>query len=320
MSQRAIEALPQVFSTVELVGPTAVRRTETIRPGMCGPLQALVSTVGDWTWEAVSTVCGLNAFNARDPQGRPSYLAFYHYRIICGGALGPADLSFGDEIVVDSSVFAGGRLSVLTVHRIRRAGTPAPAPLTLEELHSRPLPGCLYVETTNVWLSRGSSGSNVGLVRSAPAEFAYAHLPPVPEPYDVTLDCRHARDHGTFPQAGAPSASASQDLFVEHPVDPIRDVNGVGLLYFASFFPMAERAQLHQWHARGLTSRQFLDRRLMEARICYLGNADLDTRLNISVRSTRNAGTPGEERCDLTIRDPGRDRTLAVVAFRHRIP
>ncbi|MFF2820928.1 LnmK family bifunctional acyltransferase/decarboxylase [Kitasatospora cineracea] len=308
-----------VFTHVERTGPACVRRTETIRPGMCGPLQSFVATVGDWTWEAVSTLCGLDVFSARDGDGNPSYLAFYYYRITGGGDLSPADLTFGDRVTVDSRVFDAGRRSVLTVHRLSRENGPEPPPLELEELHGRPRPGCLYVENLNVWITRGAAGGNTGLIRSAPVGFAHEHLPKVPEQYAPRFLCARARDDGAFPHHGPPLGPVAPSMRIDHRVDPTRDVNGVGLLHFASFFSLAEGAQLLQWRSRGLEDRAFLGRRLLDARICYLGNADLDARLAVDVATGRSGNGSARETSDLVVRDLGAARTIAVASLTHRL-
>ncbi len=308
------------FCHVERTGPASVRRTAVVQPGMCGPLQNLVACVGDWTWQTVSMVCGLDAFNAVDAQGRPSYLAFYHYRLLSGSRFHLRELTFGERIEVDSRVFSSGRLSVVTVHRIRRItgeGQPSP-PFDADELCGRPRPDCLYVENLNVWVSRSDPHSNTGLVRRAPAGFTHAHLPQADGPRDL---CARARDLGAFPD---PERShwprSAPDLVLEHPVDVVRDVNGVGLLYFAAFFPIVERAQLLQWRASGGTDRAFLDRELLDARLCYFANADLDATLALALRTSCDPDDPAHQKSDLAISDATTGRAIAVAAFRHRAP
>ncbi|MFF8730652.1 LnmK family bifunctional acyltransferase/decarboxylase [Streptomyces sp. NPDC015171] len=308
------------FCHVERTGPASVRRTVVVQPGMCGPLQNLVACVGDWTWQTVSMVCGLDVFNARDARGLPSYLAFYYYRLTSGSRFRPRDLTFGERVEVESRVFHSGRLSVVTVHRIRRiAGErQAPLPFDADEPYGRPRPDCLYVENLNVWVARSDPRSNVALVRTAPIGFTPAHLPDADSPRDL---CARARDLGAFPDPERSHWTRSApDLVLEHPVDVVRDVNGVGLLYFAAFFPIAERAQLHQWRASGGSDRAFLDRTLLDARICYFGNADLDATLALALSTSHDPDDPAHQKSDLAISDAGTGRTIAVAAFRHRDP
>ncbi|WP_111556782.1 LnmK family bifunctional acyltransferase/decarboxylase [Kitasatospora sp. SolWspMP-SS2h] len=315
----AVPDMP-VFSSVHRTGAASLRRTETVRPGMCGPLQSFVACVGDWTWEAVSAVCGLDVFSARNPQGEPCYLAFYSYRITANG-LHPGDLTFGDKIVVDTLVRDSGRLSVLTAHRLRREDAGEHPPFDLAELYGAPRPGCLYVENLNVWLTRGEGTGNVGLIRSAPTGFEHRSLPSLPERYSPRVLCAQAREQGRFPHPGGGpwSAPAPQQVF-EQPVDAVRDVNGAGLLYFASFFSLAEAAVLRQWRSRGLDLHAHRGRLLADARICYLGNADVDAQLTVTAATSFAPADSHRERCDVSVCDQGTGRTIALAAFDHHIP
>ncbi|RAJ31279.1 putative biosynthetic protein (TIGR04098 family) [Kitasatospora sp. SolWspMP-SS2h] len=265
-------------------------------------------------------MCGVDVFNARNEDGRPCYLAFYYYRI-CGNGLYPGDLTFGDRIVVDTLVCDSGRLSVFTAHRIRRDDGSPDTPFDPVELHGSPRPGCLYVENLNVWLTRSEESSNVGLIRAAPVGFDQRALAPLTEAYSPRALCARARDGGAFPDpAPGPWLPVSAGHTREQEVDAVHDVNGVGLLYFASFFSLAESAVLRQWRERGLDARSYLDLCLLDARICYLGNADVDTTLAVSATVRRSAARARHERCDVSVRDQATGRTIAVAAFEHLLP
>jgi probable biosynthetic protein (TIGR04098 family) len=314
---------PFSFTRVERMGPAALRRLVTVEPGMCGPTQALVACVGDWTWETVSDACGLDVFNARDAQGRPAYLSFYYYRITSGGSFHPKQLTFGDRLEVQSRVFDAGRRSVLTVHRLRHitefADGDGTEPFGVSEAYTQHRDDCLYVENLNVWVSRGGAHTNVGLVHSPPVGFDNTVLPKLPEGYSPRFLCSQVRTRHAFPDPGTdPWPRSGPDYVVERAVDITHDVNGVGLLYFASFFAIAERAQLDQWCSLGRSGRSFLNRIIRDARICYLGNADLDTTLRLRLRSVQHPQDPAEEKTDIVIHDISTDRTIAVAAFRHR--
>lgn len=311
---------PWLFTQAERVGPAAVRRLVTVAPGMCGSLKALAACAGDWTWETVGAVCGLDV-PASDAGGEPSYLAFYYVRIT-SDSVQPRRFTFGDRLEVQSQVFEAGPLSVVTVHRIRRVSELDPESSELfgvEEAFLRPRADCVYVENLNVWLGRGAGGGNVGLVYSPPAGFAQARLPRVPSWYSPRAVCATARYTQVLPDPATGSwEQAGPDVAVEHAVDLVDDVNGVGLLYFASFFSIAERVQLRHWRSLGRSSSSFLDRRVENFRICYLGNADLDSTLSLRLRTTRHPFDLTREKSDPLIRDVSTDRVVAVVSSRYR--
>ncbi|MEV6048347.1 LnmK family bifunctional acyltransferase/decarboxylase [Streptomyces xanthochromogenes] len=314
---------PLVLAPLELTGPASVRRLVTVTPGMCGSLKTLAATAGDWTWETVSAVCGLDVFNARDFGGAPAYLAFYYSRIVSRDVQ-PRQLTFGDRIEVQSQVFDAGSLSVLTVHRIRHVATAFGAeavPFDATEAFVNPRPDCLYVENFNVWLSRRAGGGNTGLVYAPPVGFTQAPLPKLPPSYSPRASCASARYAQVLPDPGRESwVRVCPDLVVDHPVDLVDDVNGVGLLYFASFFSVAERLQLRRWRALGRSGSAFLDRRIGDFRICYLGNADIDATLSLRLRTSRDPLDPEQEKSDLLVRDVSTDRTIAVASSRYQVP
>ncbi|MET8130180.1 LnmK family bifunctional acyltransferase/decarboxylase [Streptomyces sp. NPDC005231] len=295
----------------------------TVTPGMCGPIKAFAACVGDWTWEAVSHACGLDVFNARDDHGRPAYLSFYYYRITSGASFHPNQLTFGDRLEVQSQVFDAGRRSVLTVHRLRRIpefeNHDIAEPFEASEAYTRHRDDCIYVENLNVWVSRGDTQTNVGLVRSPPVGFDNTILPQLPDAYSPRFLCSQARTQHVFPDPVTDSWLCRGPEFVmEHPVDITHDVNGVGLLYFASFFSIAEQAQLEHWRFLGRSDWAFLDRTIRDARICYLGNADLDATLRLRLRLLYHPLDQAEEKTEIVIEDLSTDRTIAVAAYRHR--
>jgi probable biosynthetic protein (TIGR04098 family) len=319
----AFRPSPVLFTQVERTGPASLRRLVTVQPGMCGPLQSLAACVGDWTWETVGSVCGLDVAKARDDRGTPSYLAFYYFRILSEGRLGVRDLTFGDRLEVQSRVFQAGRLSVLTVHRIRHIAenlsTPDDVPFGATEAYTAPRPDSLYVENLNTWVTRRHTSSNVGLLRRAPVGFRHDHLPTLPAAFSPGDLCAQARSAHVFADPARTGwVPTLPDTEADHEIDVVRDVNGVGLLYFASLFSIAERAVHQVWRSRGRSGRSFLERTLNDARLCYVGNADLDATLRVRMRTSHDPHDPAHEKTDVVIRDLSTDRTIALGAFRHR--
>ncbi|MEU3838575.1 LnmK family bifunctional acyltransferase/decarboxylase [Streptomyces sp. NPDC028635] len=295
------------------VGPE-ITRTVTVRPGMCGPGSLFVGQLGDWTWETVSALCDTDVFSARDASGNPTYLAFYYFRVRGGRSLHPGALTFGDRLTVTSGCYDHGTESVLTLHRIDRAGAPdAERPLDLGEFYERPREGSLYVENFNRWVTRSAPGSNEGLVKSSPPGFRNDRLPRLPAAHSPRAVYKAAREKHTFRDPADPAFRALPDTVeVEHPVDIIRDVNGVGLLYFASYFSMVDKAALALWRGQGRSDRSFLRRTVVDQQMCYLGNADLDSVLVLGARTRVSTTAPGEELVDVVIRDRDSGRVIAV--------
>src|SRR5262245_15505691 len=99
-----MNAVPVVASDLlqlagpRVVGPWTVVRTELVRPSMCGHNSLLIGRIGDWTWDAVSLLCGTDVLRARDASGAATYLSFYYLRIRGSRALHLRTPSFGDYL------------------------------------------------------------------------------------------------------------------------------------------------------------------------------------------------------------------------------
>ncbi|MEO6084810.1 MAG: LnmK family bifunctional acyltransferase/decarboxylase [Umezawaea sp.] len=281
----------------------ALIRTETATPGMCGPTTLFAGRVGDWTWDAVSESCGINAYRACNEQGAPTYLSFYYFRIRSTRQLHPAGITFGDRLRVTSRVFGAGSESVLTVHRVQRDTGEAS--------------DGIVVENFNRWITRTEQHSNHNLVRSSPVGFRHAHLPPPPPEYSPRLACANARTQGSFlaePPVGR--RRVLRKFVVDYHVDASRDLNAVGLLYFAAYFAIVDWAVLRLWEHLGRDVRDYLTRVVLDQRICYLGNADGDATIRIELNLWRADEDPRDELVEVVLHDQTNETRLAVCALR----
>lgn len=302
----------------------AVCRLTTIKPGMCGHNSLFMGQLGDWTWETVSEVCGTDAFNARNAAGAPTYLSFYYFHVRSGGALQPSGLTFGDRMEVTSRVFGFGSESVLTLHRIRRVppgtGLDPDTALDPHEFFAEQREDCLYVQNFNRWVSRSRADSNEALVASAPVDFRHAHLPQLPGEYSPRAAYSKARAQQTFHDPQDPGWEPLVSGYeTEYPIDITRDINGAGLLYFASYFSIIDGALLKMWRNQGRGDRRFLNRVVRDHRLCYLGNADADSVLRIRTQSWSRRSDPADEVWNAVVEDAKSGRSLAVCTLNVRL-
>ncbi|MGW4463800.1 LnmK family bifunctional acyltransferase/decarboxylase [Micromonospora sp. NPDC004704] len=299
---------------LELLGPDATTRTTVVRPGMCGPGSLFVGQIGDWTWDTVSAVSGTNVYTARDAGGAPTYLAFHYFHLRGGADLHVRGMTFGDVLRVDSRAFAFGSESVLTLHEIRRGDVPA-RKIDPDEFYAHPDPACLYAQNFNRWVVRGPSGGNGDLRSASPPGFRHDHLPALPARYSPRRAYGDLRDLYAAPEP----VDGIDRLVLDYPVDPSRDLNGVGLLYFAAYFSIVDWAVLRLWRHRGGTDAGFLRRVVLDQRLSYLGNADAGAVLRARVSRQSGGDVPGADetvRVVLTDRDTGRPIAVALQQVR----
>ncbi|MER5704783.1 LnmK family bifunctional acyltransferase/decarboxylase [Micromonospora sp. NPDC002296] len=303
-----------------LLDESCLTREVTVTPSMCGGSSLVFAQLGDWTWEAVNAACRTNVYLAQNSEGQPTYLSFYYFHVKGSPTLHPYGLTFGDELEVTSRVLDFGSQSVLTLHRLSRVGSlGGDRLLEPEEFYERPRPDCMYVENLNRWVSRSRANSNQKLVEASPVGFQHEHLPRLPSAYSPRSAAGRAREKGTFYPDGVPGFLPVASAHSDQPLDPVRDLNGVGLVYFASYFSIIDTALLGLWLKIGRSKRQFLRRRVIDHQLGYFGNADLDSVFSISVRLWRDATDQGVEIADIAVRDRGTGRLLAVAAIKQTV-
>ncbi|MEU7644328.1 LnmK family bifunctional acyltransferase/decarboxylase [Streptomyces huasconensis] len=305
------------LNSVRMVDGSSLTRRVTVSPGMCSSGSQIFGRIGDWTWEAVSAACGMNAHAATTADGRPAYLSFYYYRVRGGKTVHPHGLTFGDELRVCSRVFQIGSQSTLTLHRLAPAGLTVPeGPLDPEEVYERPHPDCMYAENFNRWIARSTPGSNQRLSEVTPPDFAYADLPRLPNRHSPRTPVGRARAVGSFyaepPQGFVPAGPAHTTPYT---LDVVRDLNGVGLVYFASYFSIFDTVLLGLWRSQGRSDEQFLRRKVAQQKVGYFGNADPGAALTISVNRWRSETAPDLEIADMAMHDAATNRLLAVTGI-----
>ncbi|MFK0174291.1 LnmK family bifunctional acyltransferase/decarboxylase [Streptomyces sp. NPDC090306] len=293
-----------------------VSRHVVVSPGMCSGGSLFFSRIGDWTWEAVGAACGMNVHAARTAEGEPAYLSFYYFRVRGGDVVHPYGLSFGDELQVSSRVFQFGSQSALTLHRVAPRGLRLPKRIDPEEMYEHPNPDCLYVENLNRWIARAKPGSNRGLSLVAPPDFSFHDLPQLPNVYSPRSLAGRVRAAGAFYPDGPPGfVEAARPQTFEYALDVVRDLNGAGLMYFASYFSIFDTALLRLWRSLGRTDEVFLQRKVTDQKVGYFGNADPGTTFTITVRAWRSSARPHMEVADMAMNERATGKLIAVTAI-----
>lgn len=305
--------LMEEVSEKEIAGNSSVARREIIKPSMCGHNSLFVGQVGDWTWDAVSDLCNTNVFKAENSDGMPTYLSFYYYHIKASENMHLGKLSFGDLLDIKTQLYSFGSESILTLHRFKGVDEQQSADLEelgLEEFFEQPRKDCIYVENFNRWVTRSKPGSNENLLKSSPEGFMVDHLPELPAAYSPRLAYDYARRQLTFLDQGERAVLEKVDSFSwDYKIDVTRDLNGVGLLYFASYFSIIDKAVWEAWQRQGRNQSDYLDRIITDHKICFMGNANLDASIRLDITLWRG---DSEEYVNVVLNDVASDRVIAV--------
>lgn len=305
----------------QLLDGHSLYRRVMLTPSMCGHNCLFLAQIADWTWETISTTCGTDMFREKNGGGLPTYLSFFYLRLRAGPGIQMHHFTFGDVIDVVTTAFNFGTESMLTLHRIERASPESapPRPVDPVEFYEGRDAGCLYVESLNRWITRSRPASNDALVKSSPEGIATRHLPVLPERYSPRLSYDFARKAETFHDvASADYEPVVEEYVVDYAIDAARDLNGVRLVFFASFASIIESGLLRLWKHLGRGVHSFLNRVVRDRRICYTANAEIDSTLRLTFRSWRRRDDPREEVFNVVVRDPARDRLILVSTLQIR--
>jgi len=279
-----------------------LERVEVITPAMCGHNSLFIGQLGDWTWDAVGASCRIDPYTAADPDGNPVYLSFAYFRVSSGNGLCAEELTFGDRLQIRSKVLSSGGDSVLTLHQVRRGAVPPGGAAggtagVVADFFRHDALECIHVENYNRWIQRSGHDTNHGLRRATPLGFQVDHLDRVTDEHTPRRRLAEVRKTASLRTAGEPVPRAR--LALTYQVDPSRDLNGAGLLYFASYFSIVDWAVLRMWRALGRPSGSFLRRRVLDRQLCFFANADADDVIDIEVTTYRDVD--GSDLMDVTL-------------------
>ncbi|MBU6283304.1 hypothetical protein KGQ64_13755 [bacterium] len=246
---------------------------------------SLLAHAGDLQWSALGEATGVPASRQRDAEGRPVYASFYYVEI---GGLPPEGLAaFGpdDRVEIASEVGRFGRSMMDGFHRLHRRDDPDSSSSPADPAREVP-----FLRLSNVLVALGGGPDDLRI--ATPANADVERLPSLPAEPDSYRTVKLARAAGRFvdPPAGAEPLWEGARR-VDYEINPDRDVNGVGLLYFANFVVFTDFAERRLLHGDDRFTPFEIDRRVTVARrIGYYGNARPYDRLEIECDAWRVPG------------------------------
>jgi probable biosynthetic protein (TIGR04098 family) len=239
---------------------------------------ALLAHVGDQRWHDLGDVSGVPAAAQRDADGHAVYASFYFVGLDGFPDDGLGAFAPGDELEVVSTLERFGRSMLDGDHRLYRAGTLPP------ELPPV-LPPAPRVRLSNVFVREGRGTDDLRI--TAPANARIEDVPAAAAEPDSYRAIREARQRGRFAEVPPQSSALWEGArTVSYAINADRDVNGVGLVYFANyvaFMDYAERRALAEVDGYG---DEALDgRRTRWRQIGFYGNALRHDTLDVEVEA-----------------------------------
>jgi probable biosynthetic protein (TIGR04098 family) len=266
---------------------------------------ALLSHAAHLRWGDISTLSGTAASRQRDAEGRPVYASIYYVDIAGFPAAGLGAFGPDDELEVVSTLGRFGRSMMDGEHRMYPVGVlPAELPATL--------PDAPRVQLSNVLVAVGKGADDLRI--AWPENARIEEVPVLPAEPESYRTIKRARQEGRFfsaPEGATPLWSGAQSAVCA--VNPDRDLNGVGLLYFCNYVAFMDFAERKLLEEGSFFSPEELDRRVTVRRqIGFYGNAQPHETLEIEVEAASLAGDVGRLILHHRVRRRSDQRLIAV--------
>jgi probable biosynthetic protein (TIGR04098 family) len=273
---------------------------------------ALLAHMGDLRWIDLGDATGVPASSHRDAEGHAVYASFYYLEIGGFPEDGLGMLGPDTEVEIVSTLTRFGRSMLDGRLFIYRAGTLPP------ELPTE-LPTAPWVRLSNVLVREGRGTDDLRI--TVPANARIDDIPASADEPDSYRVIKEARGRGRFQEAPAGATALWEGArTVPYRINPDRDINGVGLVYFANYVAFMDHAERCALEESGAFSPEALDgRRTLTRRIGYYGNALRHDVLLIEVEAV--ALPPPGHRLLLhhRIRRQGDGRLIAVSTAEKRL-
>jgi probable biosynthetic protein (TIGR04098 family) len=266
---------------------------------------ALLSHAAHLRWSDISALSGVPASRQRDAEGRPVYASIYYVDIAGFPAAGLGAFGPDDDLEVVSTLARFGRSMMDGEHRLYAEGS-------LPEVLPPVLPEAPRVQLSNVLVALGTGADDLRI--AWPENARIENVPAMHEEPESYRTIKRARKEGRFfsaPEGSTPLWSGPRTAVCA--VNPDRDLNGVGLLYFCNYVAFMDFAERKILEDEGCYSPDELDRRVTVRRqIGFYGNAQPRETLEIEVEAFELPGGGGRIVLDHRVRRRSDARLIAV--------
>lgn len=255
---------------------------------------ALLKYVGDLRWRHITRLTGVPSRDLLDEQENRLYPAFFWVKVQFPESRPMGSFGENDTLLLIDTVKRYGQSILDGTTYLIAADRRQTASQPVKDLAEAAARGIAAVQMSNAfvmkfdgaeWLKR--SRPKIGILDGV------TEMASPPDSYELSRSVQQGGVLGT-PSAGSRSLHDTA-LSYQYSIQPDRDVNGVGLLYFANypvFLDLAERHALQQavpsWSDDVINTRSLITRSIV-----YLNNASWRDSMTIQTRSWARLLTEG---------------------------
>ena len=253
----------------------------------------LLQQLGNLRWAHISQLSGVPSHSVADVEGNRLYATFFFVEVVFPVNRPMASYAPDDQIKVAGDLRRFGTSMLDGTFYLLPADAPEIDQLTSNG-STQDWADVPRVRLSNVFVRQQRGVEH--LQRSRPASLGFERISETAEPPDTHIRVKDAEREGCFARPPAHYVQMTHaPVSIPYKLDPDRDVNGAGLIYFAHypvFLDIAERQVLRT--AELPLSEELIDRRtLIHRRSAYLSNASARDTLLIEVEPwIDNPGAP----------------------------
>ena len=295
-SQRSVDGAPGALPILPPMPPADIGAglaVEHLEIGM--PLTGrnnlaetpLLQYLGDQRWRHVSRILDIPSRAIVDAEGERLYATFFYVEIAFPASRPMASFGENDRFAVVSTLrrFGASMLDGISYLIPYDTGAAEVAPAPFGSLAEANAAGVPAVRLSNIFVKKFEGAA--WLKKGRPAHERFAEIPDSVEPPDSYALAKAAEQAGQFgPDPAGWSPMTEGPVEREYQIVPDRDLNGVGLVYFANypmFLDICERDILST--ATIPLHHDAIDRRtLLRRQSAYLNNASSRDRLRVEMR------------------------------------
>jgi probable biosynthetic protein (TIGR04098 family) len=247
----------------------------TNRFGLWEPL--LMMQAAHAQWSAIAGAIGQPLSRLRSHAGGEVYAAFYYIETVIPASTPIESFRVDDTIRFRIALRAFKNIAIegrLLFDRPEQLGSALPPDAANAAASPHP-----YIRFGNIFITPSQSNNELLMAPPVNADFSQlAKLPNAENPYAFTRDAKSTGRLGIIDDRwtglGAP-------FTLERQLDPDRDTNGAGLVYFANYLAYVEIAVREALIALNVPPPRSLRRR----QVAYFGNADPGDSIRVHVES-----------------------------------
>ena len=253
---------------------------------------ALLQHAGALQWRAIARRTGMRMRDLRADGGRPVYASFYYAWMRFPINRPISSHRIDDRLGFSTSIQLFGDTMVDGVHRLwteqELAGGEPNVASAPPDVGCSTKGGGAWIRMSNVFVAKKEGPAKLEVC--SPSNLSPQRFSRSAERFDTYHKIKKVRAQLVFPASGNRKSVPLGECIAQIPINPDRDINGVGLVYFANYVTFLDSAERTLLGRLVDTQGARLDvgtRSLVEREIAYYANAQADDVVEVKVTASR---------------------------------